>query len=609
MNKTDLIQKVKDLDGLSQDERAYLINLVNTKKKYGLVWEDKSEEVEEQLRENLPVLKEVKEKAIVNGEDYPNHILIEGDNLHALATLTFSHIGKIDAMYFDPPYNTGAKDWRYNNDYVDKEDSFKHSKWISFMDKRLRIAHKLLAEDGIICITIDDYEMPRLFILMESIFGEENHLGTIIIRNNPAGRSTVKGVSITHEYALFFGKSLLSKVGRLERNEAQKNRYDEKDENGFFEWVNFRKPGSMKEESPKMFYPIFVSENTFRIPKMEYDSNTNEYILSESPKLDELIIYPIDDDGKERRWRWGLERFINSPFEFKVKRLKNKLHIYFKGRINDDGILPMTWWDKKEYSSTAYGTNLVKDIFGELQVFSYPKSLFAVIDCLKVLSSKKDMIVLDIFGGSGTTMHAIMQMNNEDGGSRQAILASNNENNICEEVTYERNKRIIQGYTNAKKNNIEGLINNNLRYYKTETIGRETSLRNKRDLTKLATELLCIKENCYTEQKIKLKQSKLFFNKNVTLLILFDDHIIPEAIDLIKSMDTKLIKVYVFSMGSDPYTEDFAEVLDKVTLCALPDAIYKAYQNVLPNKRRSIPIVEEFQEISTNENGEQLSLL
>jgi adenine-specific DNA-methyltransferase len=269
----------------------------------------------------------------------------------------------------------------------------------------------------------------------------------------------------------------------------------------------------------------------------------------------------------------------------------------------------MTWWDKKEYSSTAYGTNLVKDIFGELQVFSYPKSLFAVIDCLKVLSSKKDMIVLDIFGGSGTTMHAIMQMNNEDGGSRQAILASNNENNICEEVTYERNKRIIQGYTNAKKNNIEGLINNNLRYYKTETIGRETSLRNKRDLTKLATELLCIKENCYTEQKIKLKQSKLFFNKNVTLLILFDDHIIPEAIDLIKSMDTKLIKVYVFSMGSDPYTEDFAEVLDKVTLCALPDAIYKAYQNVLPNKRRSIPIVEEFQEISTNENGEQLSLL
>ena len=128
MNKQDLISKIKQLDGVTQDERAYLINLVNTKKKYGLVWEDKPEDVEEQLRDNLPVLKEVKDKAIINGEDNPNHILIEGDNLHALTALTFTHEGAIDVIYIDPPYNTGNKDFKYNDTFVDKEDSYRHSK-------------------------------------------------------------------------------------------------------------------------------------------------------------------------------------------------------------------------------------------------------------------------------------------------------------------------------------------------------------------------------------------------------------------------------------------------------------------------------------------------
>jgi adenine-specific DNA-methyltransferase len=613
MDKIELIQKIKQLEGISQDERVYLIDLVNTKKKYGLVWEDKPEDVEEQLRENLPVLKEVKEKAIVNGDEHPNHILIEGDNLHALTSLVFTHEGRIDGMYFDPPYNTGAKDWRYNNDYVDKEDSFKHSKWISFMDKRLRIAHKLLSDNGIICVTIDDYEMPRLFILMESIFGEDNHLGTIVIRNNPAGRSTVKGVSITHEYALFFGKTINSKVGRLERNEKQLNRYKEEDENGFFEWVNFRKPGSMRKESPKMFYPIFANELNFRIPEMEFNAESNEYILKEEPNIDELIIYPIDDDGKERRWRWGIDRFINSPNDFKVNKLKGKLHIYVKGRMNEEGVLPMTWWDNKEYSSTAYGTNLVKDIFSELQVFSYPKSLYAVIDSIKVLSNEKDAIILDIFGGSGTTMHAVMELNKYDKGRRQAITVSNNENKICEEVTYERNKRVIEGYTNSKGIEVEGLKNNNLRYFKSEYVSREQTLKNKRELTKLATELLCIKEDCYTEvtgvyiADKKQHWIKIFATQHAQFVVIYDDAMIEDSITYIEQLNAnkqnkEKVKVYVFSNGQYPYTEDFEDVLPFITLCALPDAIYKAYQNVLPKKQRKVvPVLEEEHELGEND--------
>src|SRR5690554_1941210 len=151
MNKKDILNKIKSLDGLTPDERAYLIDLVNTKKKYGLVWEDKPEDVEEQLRSMLPVFKEVKERAIINssrslsgvegnGVEVPNHILIEGDNLHALTALSYTHEGKVDVIYIDPPYNTGNKDFIYNDAYVDKEDTYRHSKWLSFMDKRLRLA-------------------------------------------------------------------------------------------------------------------------------------------------------------------------------------------------------------------------------------------------------------------------------------------------------------------------------------------------------------------------------------------------------------------------------------------------------------------------------------
>jgi adenine-specific DNA-methyltransferase len=251
------------------------------------------------------------------------------------------------------------------------------------------------------------------------------------------------------------------------------------------------------------------------------------------------------------------------------------------------------------------------DIFNAEGVMTYPKPstlISYLINTLTFYSKNKRPIILDFFAGTGTSLHSTMVLNAEDGGNRQCILVTNNENNICEEVTYERNKRVIQGYTNAKGVVVAGLGNNNLRYFKSEYVSRETSLKNKRELTYLATELLCIKENCYAEKNIAIKDAKLFINKKVALLVLFDDHIIPDAIEFIKSFDGPKIKVYVFSIGSDPYTEDFTEVLDKIELCALPDAIYKAYQNVLP-KRKKPAIIEMETENPINENGEQLSVL
>ena len=209
MNKQDLISKIKKLEGVTQDERAYLINLVNTKKKYGLVWEDLPENVEEQLRDSLPVLKEVKDKAIITDTiDAPNHILIEGDNLHALTALTFTHEGSIDVIYIDPPYNTGKEnEFRYNDNWILKDHPFRHSNWLNFISKRLKIAKRLLTEEGVFICHIDENEFDALNLLLETeIFSDNDFLGVIIWNKlNPKGE--VVGVATMHEYVLIYAKN------------------------------------------------------------------------------------------------------------------------------------------------------------------------------------------------------------------------------------------------------------------------------------------------------------------------------------------------------------------------------------------------------------------
>ena len=412
-------------------------------KKYGLVFEEHREGIDEVLENNLPILSEDTDLFIDNGGQM--NFLIEGDNLASLKLLEKTHKGKIDLIYIDPPYNTGAKNWKYNNDYVDGNDLFKHSKWLSFMKNRLLLAKELLSVYGIIILTIDDYEIENITLLLNEIFGEDNRLGTIIIKNNPSGRSTVSGVSIAHEYALFYGRSGSSKLGRLPRNEKQLERYGEKDDIGYFEWVNFRKHGGYKEDAPTMYFPIFIKKDAtaFRIPQLKWDSSQNEYILLENPNDDEFISYPLDEAGRPRRWKWGLERTMSSQGDMCVRLDRNKCPaVYIKSRMKDEGMLPLTVWDDKKYSSTEYGTNFLSEILGG-KLFEYPKSIYAVVDSLKVGNAFQYATILDFFAGSGTTGHAVMKLNAEDGGKRKFILCTNNENNICRDVTYERIKRVI----------------------------------------------------------------------------------------------------------------------------------------------------------------------
>ena len=585
MNKQDLISKIKQLDGVTQDERAYLINLVNTKKKYGLVWEDKPEDVEEQLRDNLPVLKEVKEKAIINGEANPNHILIEGDNLHALTALTFTHEGAIDVIYIDPPYNTGNKDFKYNDTFVDKEDSYRHSKWLSFMDKRLRIAKRLLSEKGIIFISIDDYEQATLKLLCDEIFTEMNFVGNIVWQRSYAPINLKKTISQNHDFILIYCKQEFAtlELNKLPRSEAATSIYKnpDNDPRGVWQSDNFSVGPAVKEK----LYEITTPAGRIVTPP-----NGRCWLLTKD-RYEEFIRDNRIWFGKDGK---GVPR---------IKRFLSEVR---------DGVVAMSLWTYQEVGHTQDAKRELKEVLHENErPFETVKPIKLIDRILKLTTdNKKPYTILDFFAGSGTTLHATMDLNSIDGGNRQCILVTNNENNICEEVTYERNKRVIQGYTSAKGVAVAGLENNNLRYFRSEYVSRIKSLKNKKELTRLATELLCIKEDCYTQSTsisgTEQSQIAVFEDVKTQMVVIYDDLFIEDSIEIIKQLKenqqtNNRIKVYVFSNGQYPYTEDFEEVAHCVELCALPDAIYKAYQNVLPKtKREIVPTLDE--EVETGEN-------
>jgi very-short-patch-repair endonuclease len=342
--------------------------------------------------------------------------LIKSENYQALNTILPKFQGKVQTIYIDPPYNSASTEIDYLN-------RFKHSSWIAMLDNRLVVSKRLLSQAGIICVAIDDNELNHIRHILAMHFPEE--LGIAVVRSNPAGRSTPKGFSINHEYALFFAKDSSVVVGRLPRTESQLERYKEQDDAGFFEWVNFRKHGGLKEESPRMYYPIYVSSDRlyWRLPKMEWDSTKREWVIHEAPSEGEVVLWPIDEQGQARRWKWTPERLLKEEGAVKVDTDRSgKLAIYIKSRM-PLGVTPPTWWDKAEYSATDYGTRSLKELFRHHGLFTYPKAVKLVEDCICVGSGSDDeALILDFFAGSGTTAHAVINLNREDGGRRKYIL-------------------------------------------------------------------------------------------------------------------------------------------------------------------------------------------
>ena len=293
-------------------------------------------------------------------------------------------------------------------------------------------------------LTIDDYEINTVTTVLNEVFGEENHLGTVIIKNNPSGRSTVKGFSVNHEYALFYSKTSKATLGRMKHSDEQKSRYKEQDDKGCYEWENFRKNGtdSDRADRPKQFYPLFFDKtaNKLRVPSVTWNDSKREYDLNESIEADEVVLLPVNPNGVEKVWKYGIERAKQIVSELLVKETPNGYELYRKKYLNDEGTLPHTWWDKPEYSARDNGTRILTNLFGPQKFFDFPKAPEAVKDALIAANLPSDGLVLDFFSGSATTAHAVMQLNAEDGGHRKFIMVQ------LPEKTDEKSEAYKAGY-------------------------------------------------------------------------------------------------------------------------------------------------------------------
>lgn len=417
-------------------------------KKYGLVFEEHRESVDELLENNVPVLIEDESLKIDNGGT--QNFLIEGDNLASLKLLEKTHKGAIDLIYIDPPYNTGNKDFVYDDTFVGDDDKFRHSKWLSFMERRLKIAKKLLSSNGILFISIDDNEYAALKVLCDTIFSESNYVATLPRRTINSGKHDSTAITISHDYVLLYsllGKSIKLKQ-KIKSAEEKQSLYNLKDEH---------------LETRGRYYITQLNKNS-----IQYSDSLNYPIVA--PNGEE--IWPGGGfEDKQWVWRWSKAKFQwgleNGFIVFKKNTKTQKYKVYTKSyeNVDKDGNIiirtnPNTSLDftGNEYTNFNATPELEK-IMGAKKLFDYPKPILLIKSLLSLLNMNA-YTALDFFAGSGTTGHAVMQLNAEDGGKRKFILCTNNENNICRDVTYERIKRVI-----AKEN-----YKANLKYYKVDFV-------------------------------------------------------------------------------------------------------------------------------------------
>ena len=352
-------------------------------------------------------------------DEMTDGLLVHSENWQALNLLQEKYREWVKCIYIDPPYNTAATPILYKNDY-------KESSWFSLMADRLRICSNLLEHSGIISVAIDDQEVLGLRFILSGLFEQE--LGIAVVRSNPAGRKTKGKLAPAHEYALFYGKTEEATPSYLDVTEERAKRFPKQDEHGSYAWANFVRSGSgdKRQDRPTLFYPIFVSaDDRIRIPEMQWNDETQSYDLLEQPRPGEQIVYPVvrlGDKIIEKRWQRGHERVRTEIDNYRVRRQEDgTISIDFKTYMDEES-LPTTWWDDKEYASANYGALELKSLFGE-KSFDFSKSVALVRDCILTSGGRqKSGVCLDFFAGSGTTGHAVIALNREDGGRRKFIL-------------------------------------------------------------------------------------------------------------------------------------------------------------------------------------------
>ena len=568
----------KTLEEYTKDELIEVIKNLKRRKKFGLVWEDKAEEVVRQVKTELPVIEEVASRAIDKVKDAATNFIIEGDNYHSLSALNYTHTGKVDIVYIDPPYNTGNKDFIYEDRYVDRDDTFRHSTWLSFMSKRLVLAKQLLKQTGILFISIDENEYAHLKILCDQLFGENNFVNSFVWVNNLKGRQiSGLGAAGTHEYVLAYAKNA-SSVSQFEGSAqflksimpSTYKGFDYKtktDEYGDYVIKNeLYNSNSIFNEStrPNLVFDIYYNPKTGNVLCEDVsDSNLHDGYIKISPKQNN------SGRAKYHAWRWSRNKVLNEKYNLEFAKTPSGYKVYTKVRTLDRTIVKDVITD----INTSTGTQDIKDIFAK-GTFDFPKPV-DLIKFIISLNNDKEALVLDFFAGSGTTGHAVLELNEDDGGNRSFILCTNNENGIAENITYERIKKVISGYGSSKH------IPANLRYFKTALVSKQqTDDQTRIELVARSTDMICLREDAF-EKVIDTKLFRVFGNADHYAAIVFE----PEAIVLLKDAlaklkDDKPIHIYVFSLSNDTYESDFADLEREHELRPIPESILEVYRRI-----------------------------
>ena len=561
--REDLLIKIKKIRSFiaasPQDENTgnlltYLSDLekdVNGKK-YGLVFEEHREKIDEVLDTHTPVLTEDKELFIDNGGQM--NFLIEGDNLASLKLLEKTHKGKIDLIYIDPPYNTGNKDFIYEDKMINTEDCFKHSMWLSFMKNRLKITRRLLSSKGVLFISIDDNEQSTLKVLCDEIIGEHNFIAVLPRITKKSGKDHADGVAKNHDYVLIYVKDRA--MAEFKGIQAEDKQYPLKDE--YFETRGGYKLNQTLDYNSlwynaTMDFPINIGNSVF-FPGGSENAHNERQEGKHKPK--------------DWVWRWSIEKFnfgLANGFVV-VKNGKNRPRIYTKtyanASISNSRPYKIEYNERQTLLSSIALTdnkfsndNAKKEISKiGLDEFGFPKPTSLVLQLIQIV--KNSRIILDFFAGSGTTGHAVMKLNAEDGGNRKFILCTNNENNICREVTYERIKRVI-----GKEN-----YDASLKYYKVDYIPID-----ERMYYEYADELLL-----HIRELVELENG-INFTGNSEIAIVLTEEELDEFVTNIEVFQ-KCKKLY---MGHDLLPTEEQEVAiaeHEIKVNIIPDYYYKDLQ-------------------------------
>ncbi|MCA9332823.1 site-specific DNA-methyltransferase [Candidatus Saccharibacteria bacterium] len=577
----------KTLEDYTKEELIDIIKGLKRRKKFGLVWEDKPEEIVSLCEANLPVVEQIPKLAIEKLKDAPTSIIIEGDNYHSLSALNYTHSGRVDVIYIDPPYNTGNKDFLYNDHYVDGEDTFRHSKWLSFMSERLRLAKELLANDGVIFISIDDNEHSYLRVLCNQIFGEENFLTNLNIQVRYAGKSLneEKPFKPLLEYVLVYAKNARLFQPNRPQEQYTSDRFVYEIEElgkGTEVEVSGQKVTVFKKDEWKL---IKHKEGANNLLKETWISGSI-YTTMSYGKVFQAVVEPrVSIDGLGSLYKVhgrgddGLGyRYYTNPQKANATRGKMYSGIplsRIEEMSSDEGAVRFAPIPNFYDFSADFGNIRHEGGVG----FNSGKKPVKLLKQLINYHKGKDITVLDFFAGSGSTGHAVIEANKDDGGNRRFILCTNNEAGIAEQVTYPRISNVVNGYAGYKG------IPANVRYFRTSLIAKQqTDDQTRIELVARSTDMICLREDTF-EKVFDSKAYRIFKNDNHYSAIVFE----PMAIQFLKETldkldDEKPAHIYVFSLSNDTYESDFADLERIHELRPIPESILEVYRRIHENQ-------------------------